>query len=107
MSTPPHEAPTGIITFLFTDVEGSTRLWAADAAATGRSLEAHDEIIKDAVAERGGYVFGWAGDHFRAAFEDPKAAVAAASAIQQRLGQFDWDDGPELRVRIGLHRGRA
>ena len=102
-----HHAPSGIITFLFTDVEGSTRLWAADAAATARSLEAHDEIIKDAVSERGGYVFGWAGDHFRAAFEDPKAAVAAATAIQQRLTQRDWSDGPQLRVRIGLHRGRA
>ena len=107
MTTPPHKAPAGIVTFLFTDVEGSTRLWAADAAATARSLEAHDEIIKDAVTERGGYVFGWAGDHFRAAFDDPKSAVAAASAIQHRLEQFDWGDGPALRVRMGLHRGRA
>ena len=105
--TTPHQPPAGIVTFLFTDVEGSTRLWAADAVATARSLEAHDQIVKDAVVERGGYVFGWAGDHFRAAFEDPRAAVAAASAIQTRLDQFDWHDGPALRVRMGLHRGRA
>lgn len=102
-----HDAPSGIVTFLFTDVEGSTRLWAADAVATARSLQAHDQMVKEAIAERGGYVFGWAGDHFRAAFEDPRAAVAAASAIQRHLQEFDWDDGPALRIRIGLHRGRA
>ena len=107
MTASSMEAPTGTVTFLFTDVEGSTRLWAADAAATARSLEAHDEIVKDAIAERGGFIFGWAGDHFRAAFEDPEAAVATASAIQRRLGRHDWHDGPALRVRIGLHRGRA
>ena len=65
------EIPAGIVTFLFTDVEGSTRLWAADAEATSRSLERHDEIIRAAISSRGGYVFGWAGDHFRGAFADP------------------------------------
>ena len=107
MTVTSEHGPSGIVTFLFTDVEGSTRLWAADVNATGRSLVKHDELVKRAVVERDGYVFGWAGDHFRAAFEDPKAAVAAAVAIQQQLEQTDWDDGPQLRVRMGLHRGRA
>lgn len=101
------EIPAGIVTFLFTDVEGSTRLWAADADATALSLERHDEIIRRAITSRGGHVFGWAGDHFRGAFEDPKAAVGAAMAAQRELAETDWGDGPALRVRMGLHRGRA
>lgn len=101
------DVPAGIVTFLFTDVEGSTRLWAADAEATARSLELHDRIIRDAIVSRGGYVFGWAGDHFRGAFADPKAAVGAAMAAQAALVACDWGDGPALRVRMGLHRGRA
>ena len=101
----PH--PSGIVTFLFTDVEGSTRLWAADTEATARSLEIHDELIKGAVESRGGYVFGWAGDHFRAAFQEADVAVDAAMAVQQALFEIDWRDGPRLRVRMGIHRGRA
>lgn len=104
---PPETVPGGIVTFLFTDVEGSTRLWAADPTATARSLEIHDEIIKDAIQDRGGYVFGWAGDHFRGAFEDPRSAVGAAVAAQLALAQADWRGGPTLKVRMGLHRGRA
>ena len=99
--------PAGIVTFLFTDVQGSTRLWAADAEATARSLEIHDEIVKSRIDSRGGLVFGWAGDHFRGAFEDASAAVAAAVAAQAALADTDWGDGPALRIRMGLHRGRA
>ncbi|MEZ5246254.1 MAG: adenylate/guanylate cyclase domain-containing protein [Acidimicrobiales bacterium] len=101
------EIPAGIVTFLFTDVEGSTRLWAADAEATARSFERHDEIIRDAIERCGGYVFGWAGDHFRGAFGDPEAAVAAAVAAQAALASCDWHGDPALRVRMGLHRGRS
>ena len=102
-----HPVPTGIVTFLFTDVEGSTRLWAADANKTAVSIEIHDSIIKQAILDRGGVVFGWAGDHFRGAFEDPRAAVAAAMAAQAALAEADWVGGPALKVRMGLHRGRA
>ncbi len=104
---PPASVPSGIVTFLFTDVEGSTRLWAADAEGTARSLALHDEIIKGAIQDRGGFVFGWAGDHFRGAFEDPRTAVAASMAAQAALAAADWGSGPALRVRMGLHRGRA
>jgi len=101
------DTPAGIVTFLFTDVEGSTRLWAADAATTAASFERHDAIIREAIVSRGGYVFGWAGDHFRGAFTDARAAVGAAMAAQGALDGCDWDNGPALRVRMGLHRGRA
>ena len=84
------QLPTGIVTFLFTDVEGSTRLWAANAVTASASIEKHDGIIKTAILDRGGVVFGWAGDHFRGAFEDPLAAVGAAMAAQTALTEADW-----------------
>lgn len=99
--------PAGIITFLFTDVEGSSRLWEADAVATARSVEVHDALIRRIIDIFDGHIFGWAGDHFRAAFQDAQAAVDAAVSIQNELAGTDWRSGPSLRVRIGVHRGNA
>ncbi len=99
--------PAGIITFLFTDVEGSSRLWEADAAATAQSVEVHDALIRRVIDTAGGHIFGWAGDHFRAAFQDAQAAVDAAVCIQNELARTDWRTGASLRVRMGLHRGNA
>lgn len=99
--------PAGIITFLFTDVEGSSRLWEEDAVATAQSVEVHDALVRRIVDASGGYIFGWAGDHFRAAFQDAQAAVDAAVSIQNELARTDWRSGPALRVRMGLHRGNA
>ena len=89
--------PAGIITFLFTDVEGSSRLWEEDAVATARSVEVHDALVRRIVDASGGYIFGWAGDHFRAAFQDAQAAVDAAVSIQNELARTDWRSGPALR----------
>ena len=99
--------PEGVVTFLFTDVEGSSRAWEQDSVAAAESMEIHDELVRRVINEAGGFLFGWAGDHFRAAFEDPQAAVDAAVAIQEELEVADWRNGPRLRVRMGLHRGRA
>ncbi len=99
--------PAGIITFLFTDVEGSSRLWEADAVAAAQSVEVHDALIRRIVDTSGGHIFGWAGDHFRAAFQDAQAAVDAAVSIQDELARTDWRSGPSLRVRMGVHRGNA
>ena len=71
--------PSG--TFLFTDVEGSTRLWAADPDAMSASLRAHKSIVRDAIESRGGYVFTTAGNSFAAAFARASDAVAAAEAM--------------------------
>ena len=60
--------PSGMVTFLFTDVEGSTRLWAADEGAMSASLLVHDAILRPAIESQGGYVFTTAGDSFAAAF---------------------------------------
>ena len=98
--------PTGTITFLFTDVEGSTRLWAADEAAMSASLSVHDSILRTAIESAGGYVFTTAGDSFAAAFSRPSDAVSAATAAQAALASADWP-GPTVRVRMGLHLGEA
>jgi hypothetical protein len=91
---------------MFTDVEGSTRLWAEDSDAMSASLLVHDDIVRGVVEEHGGYVFSTAGDSFAAAFARASTAVDAASDLQAALTGATWP-GPELRVRIGLHLGEA
>ena len=98
--------PTGTVTFLFTDVEGSTRLWAADEAAMSASLLLHDSILRTAIESAGGYIFTTAGDSFAAAFSRPSDAIMAATTAQVSLSSADWA-GPTLRVRMGLHLGEA
>ena len=94
------------MTFLFTDIEGSTRLWAADSEAMSASLLVHDGIVRDAIESNAGYVFATAGDSFAAAFTRASDAVNAARYAQAALGQAAWP-GPALGVRIGVHQGEA
>lgn len=98
--------PTGTVTFLFTDVEGSTRLWAADETAMAASLRVHDDILRTAIEGSGGYVFTTAGDSFAAAFSRASDGAEAAITAQTGLAAADWP-GPELKVRMGLHVGEA
>jgi predicted ATPase/class 3 adenylate cyclase len=98
--------PTGTVTFLFTDVEGSTRLWADDEAAMSRSLQLHDEILRSSIEAAGGYVFTTAGDSFAAAFTRASDAVRAATDAQSRLDAAEWP-GAHLRIRMGIHVGEA
>jgi len=92
------------VTFLFTDVQGSTRLRAADKEAMSASLLVHDSILRGAIEGNGGHVFTTAGDSFAAAFG--RASDAAATESQRALTDADWP-GPALRVRMGLHLGEA
>jgi predicted ATPase len=87
-----------VVTFLFTDVEGSTRRWEADADEMRTALAAHDEVLRDAIQAHGGFLFKHTGDGVCAAFSSPKSAVDAALAAQQKL---------ELPVRMGLATGEA
>ena len=103
----PERVPTGTVTFLFSDVVGSTRLWAADAEAMSASLRIHDQIFNDTIAKFSGHVFATAGDSFAAAFQRASAAVECAAAIQASLGEIDWGSWPAISVRIGLHLGEA
>ena len=98
--------PTGYISFLFTDVEGSTKLWDADSDAMAASLQLHDEVMRGEVESRGGHVFSTAGDAFAVAFSSDEAAADAATAIQLRLLEADWP-GPPIKVRMGIHSGEA
>jgi len=93
--------------FVFTDVVGSTKLWAADPNATARSFVIHDAIVRTALKGNNGEVFGWAGDSFRAAFEDRHDAVAACQAVHHELANADWGEDPALSVRIGVTYGPA
>jgi predicted ATPase/class 3 adenylate cyclase len=90
--------PTGTVTFLFTDIEGSTRLWEADADAMRAALVAHDAVLRDCVEVRGGWLFKHTGDGVCAVFASARAAVDAAVAGQRRLG---------LPVRMGIATGEA
>jgi predicted ATPase/class 3 adenylate cyclase len=91
-------APSGVVTFLFTDVEGSTRRWEADAEAMRAALAAHDEVLGKAIEAQGGWVFKHTGDGVCAAFASPRSAVDAAVAAQREL---------ELPVRMGIATGEA
>ena len=107
MPREPHSIPTGTITFLFSDVVGSTRLWATNPEAMSASLRIHDEIFNDTMARYEGHVFFTAGDSFAAAFARASAAVECAEAIQESLAGVDWGMWSPLSVRIGLHMGEA
>jgi predicted ATPase/class 3 adenylate cyclase len=91
-------APSGVVTFLFTDVEGSTRRWEADADGMRAALAAHDEVLRNVIDAHGGFLFKHTGDGVCAAFSSPRAAVDAAIAAQREL---------ELPVRMGIATGEA
>jgi predicted ATPase/class 3 adenylate cyclase len=97
--------PTGTVTLLFTDVEGSTRLWETEPEQMARALRRHDELLRTAIGEAGGYVFKTVGDAFCAAFATPQAALEAVLAAQRALGAQTWPTRRPLRVRMGLHTG--
>ena len=97
--------PTGTVTFLFTDLEGSTRLWEEHPDAMRSALARHDEILRDAIAAHAGYVVKTTGDGFHAAFADASDAVRAALDAQLRLVSETWGSTSSLRVRMGIHTG--
>jgi predicted ATPase/class 3 adenylate cyclase len=90
--------PSGVLTFFFTDIEGSTRRWETDAAAMRTALETHNEVLRGAVEGHGGSVFNYTGDGMCAVFTSPRSAVDAAVAAQRLL---------ELPVRMGIATGEA
>ena len=104
-STPP--LPTGTLTFLLTDIEGSTRLWQAAPDAMQVALARHDVILRRGIEAHGGYVFKTAGDAFFAAFTTPWLALDAALAMQQVLQGEAWPPLSPIRVRMALHSGAA
>jgi predicted ATPase/class 3 adenylate cyclase len=101
------EFPTGTVTFLFTDLVASSRLWEEYPEAMQVALARHDAILRDAVAGQGGQVVKSTGDGVHAAFGRAEDAVAAAVEAQRALDAERWAETGPLRVRMGLHTGTA
>src|ERR1051326_6366167 len=99
--------PTGNVTFLFTDIEGSTRLWERCPDAMRFALARHDLLLRNVIGRHHGYIFKTVGDAFCAAFPTALEALTAAIEIHLALLEEVWGETGPLRVRIGLHTGEA
>jgi predicted ATPase/class 3 adenylate cyclase len=99
--------PTGTVTFLFTDLEGSTRLWEEHPEAMRAALGRHDAILREAVESHRGVVVSEMGDGMAAAFASAGDAVAAGLDAQLGLGACEWGETGPLRARMGLHAGEG
>jgi predicted ATPase/class 3 adenylate cyclase len=100
-------APSGTVTFLFTDIEGSTKRWEAFPAAMREAVHRHDRLMRGAIEAADGHVFKTVGDAFCAVFATPIGAVSAAIAAQRALLEQDWSAVDGLFVRMSLHSGVA
>ncbi len=100
------ELPVGTVTFLFTDIEGSTQLLKRLGGETyGGALADQQPIVRETFVEHGGHEIDTQGDSFFVAFRRAKDAVSAAIGCQRRLAGHTWPDDAELRVRMGIHTG--
>src|SRR3954462_1433874 len=97
------DVPSGTVTLLFTDIEGSTRLWEAQPEAMRPALERHDALLRTAIDTHDGYVFSTGGDGFGVAFATAGEALDVALEIQEALAREPWPDGATVRVRMGVH----
>ena len=97
-------APSGTVTFLFTDIEDSTRLWESTPADMTAAVQAHDVIVRSAIERHGGHIFATGGDGFCAAFSSAVDAVTAAVESQREL---EGDDAIPFAARMALHTGEA
>src|SRR5437879_9465047 len=95
------------MTFLFTDIEGSTRLWEQSPEAMRGAMARHDAVLRVAIEGHGGSVFKTVGDQFCAAFATAPDALAAAVAAQRALGTEEWSETGPLRARMALYTGIA
>jgi class 3 adenylate cyclase len=101
------DLPTGTVTFLFTDIEGSTPLWEREPEPMRAALARHMALLQQAVTAQHGRLYKTIGDAIQAAFALPADALAAALAAQRELGAAEWPTSASLRVRMGLHTGPA
>lgn len=99
--------PAPPLTFLMTDVEGSTRLWEQQREEMAAALAIHDGILKDAIASHGGELIKTTGDGVLAKFSSATAAVTAAADIQRRLAAEQWPTSEPILVRVAVHTGLA
>jgi class 3 adenylate cyclase len=105
-STGIENLPTGFVTFLLTDIEGSTALLSEMGDAYGELLNDVRNIIRENVCERNGQEVDCRADEYFAVFERAADALDAALALQREIGNHPWADGRSVRVRAGIHSGR-
>ena len=106
-SPPMSERPSGTVTFLFTDIEGSTVLLRQLRDRYAGLQETHSRLLRSAFEEAGGQEIDTQGDSFFVAFSRPQDAVLAAVTAQRALAAEDWPDGVDVKVRMGIHTGDA
>src|SRR5262249_53966039 len=104
---PALNLPSGTVTFLFTDIEGSTRLWEEHPEAMRTALARHDDLLRQIIETSGGGGFNTLGDAFCAAFSRASDGLSAALIAQRALLNVRSEAGLELRVRMALHTGVA
>jgi class 3 adenylate cyclase len=97
--------PTGTVTFFFTDIQGSTRLWERDARRMQAALARHDGILQSAIEVNGGHVFKTVGDAEGVAFPTAVDALDAALSAQHALFSEGWYEGFVIKARMALHTG--
>ena len=101
------DIPAGTVTLLFTDIEGSTRMWEQHASAMSAALKRHDQLIRTVLVENSGYVFKTMGDAFCTAFASSSSAVQAAVALQRAVWNETWPESCDIRIRVALHSGEC
>jgi class 3 adenylate cyclase len=99
--------PNGAVTFLFSDIEGSTRLVKALRERYAQVLADHRRLVRAAIASHAGHEVDTQGDAFFVAFASAKQAVLCALAVQRALAGHQWPSGVSVRVRVGIHTGQA
>ena len=99
------DRPTGTVTFLFTDIEGSTTLWEHQHELMQAAFSRQEAILRAAIAAHGGYAYKMIGDAFQSAFQTASAALAASIEAQRALAREDWGEIGPIRVRMALHTG--
>jgi predicted ATPase/class 3 adenylate cyclase len=97
--------PSGVVTFFFSDIEGSTRLWENAPASMEVALARHHVLLRASIEREGGAVFKTMGDEICAAFSSPMAALSAAESVQRAFLVERWPEDAPIKVRIGLHTG--
>jgi len=107
MAGPVASLPNGAVTFLFSDIEGSTRLVKALRERYAQVLADHRRLVRAAIASHAGHEVDTQGDAFFVAFASAKQAVLCALAVQRALAGHQWPSGVSVRVRVGIHTGQA
>src|SRR5262245_59274650 len=102
---PALSLPSGTVTFLFTDIEGSTRLWSQNPQTMGAAIARHEALLRAVITASGGVVFKTVGDAIHAAFASALDAVQAAVEGRQAIAAEPWGTSTALRVRMALHSG--